>query len=161
MSMPNPPHYTDLHLPHRLLLGPGPSMVHLRVLRAMSAPVIGHLDPQFIAVMDEIQDLLRMVFEAPGAYTLAISGTGSAGMEAALCNFVEEDDPVLVCVAGYFGERLAEIAGRYGAAVMCIDIPWGEVISARQVDEALGARPSKLVAIVQGETSTGVCQPLP
>lgn len=152
--------FTDLNVPARTLLGPGPSMVPPRVLRAMAAPVVGHLDPTFIAVMDDVQGLLRMVFQAPAAYTIAISGTGSAGMEAAVANFVEPGDPVLVCVAGYFGERIAEIARRYGADLQRIDAPWGEAITPRQVDEALAAHPARLVAIVHGETSTGVQQPL-
>lgn len=152
--------YTELNLTTRLLLGPGPSMVHPRVLRALGSPTVSHFDSQFYPLLDEIQALLRMVFEAPDAYTIAISGTGTAGMEAALCNFIEEGDPVLVCAAGFFGERLAEMAGRYGADVVCIDVPWGEAFSARQIKEALDARPARMVAIVQGETSTGVLQPL-
>src|SRR5690606_42160580 len=94
--------YTDLNPPPRILLGPGPSMVHPRVLRAMAAPPIGHLDPQFIEIMNEIQALLRMVFQSEEALTIPVSGTGSAGMEAALANFIEEGDPVLICVNGYF-----------------------------------------------------------
>ncbi len=152
--------FKDLNPPTRLLLGPGPSMVHPRVLRAMATPLIGHLDPQFIALMNEIQDLLRLVFEAPQAFTIPVSGTGSAGMEAALCNFIEEGDPVLVCVNGYFGERLVEMASRYRAQVRRIDVEWGQVFSARQVEEALKAQRAKLVAIVHAETSTGALQPL-
>lgn len=154
------PSFKELDPAPRLLLGPGPSMVPSRVLRAMATPLIGHLDPQFIALMDEIQGLLRDVFEAPQAYTIPISGTGSAGMEAALCNFIEEGDPVLVCVAGYFGERLVEMASRYRARVRRIDVEWGQVFSSRQVEEALQSRPAKLVAIVHAETSTGALQPL-
>ncbi len=153
-------HYSDLNPTPRLLLGPGPSMVHPRVMRALGAPVVGHLDPDFFTVMDDVQALLRMVFQAPNAYTLAISGTGTAGMEASIANFVEEGDPVLVCVAGFFGERIAEMACRYGADVQRLDVPWGEAFTAQQVREALRARPAKLVAIVHGETSTGVRQPL-
>ncbi len=152
--------FTDLNVPARTLLGPGPSMVPPRVYRAMTAPVVGHLDPTFLAVMDDIQALLRMVFQAPSAYTLAISGTGSAGMEAAIANFVEPGDLVVIGVAGYFGERMAEMARRYGGEVERIEVPWGEAITPRQVNDALEARPAKLVAVVHGETSTGVQQPL-
>ncbi len=152
--------YYDLDLPARLLLGPGPSMVHPRVLRAMATPLVGYLDPSYLAVMDETQELLRMVFQTQNPLTLALPGTGSAGMEAALYNFIEEGDPVLICVAGYFGERMVEMATRARADVRRIDVPWGQVISERQVAQALDERPAKLVAIVHGETSTGIAQPL-
>ncbi len=152
--------YAELNPPPRLLLGPGPSTVHPRVLRAMATPLVGHLDPAFITLMNEIQELLQMVFEAPQALTLPVSGTGSAGMEAALCNFIEEGDPVLIGVNGYFGERLTDMARRYGADVRQVEVPWGEVFTARQIEEALQAHPAKLVAIVHAETSTGALQPL-
>lgn len=152
--------YAELNPPARLLLGPGPSMVHPLVLRAMSTPLLGHLDPQFIVLMNEVQDLLKMVFEAPDALAIPVSGTGSAAMEAALCNFIEEGDPILVCVNGYFGERLVDMATRYRADVRRIDVPWGEVFSPKQIEEALKAQPAKIVAIVQAETSTGALQPL-
>ncbi|HQA67168.1 MAG TPA: alanine--glyoxylate aminotransferase family protein [Aggregatilineales bacterium] len=152
--------YTDLNPPPRILLGPGPSMVHPRVLRAMAAPPIGHLDPQFIEIMNEIQALLRMVFQSEEALTIPVSGTGSAGMEAALANFIEEGDPVLICVNGYFGERLTDMARRYGADVSRVEVGWGEVFTAQQVEQALQARPAKIVAIVHAETSTGALQPL-
>lgn len=152
--------YTDLNPTPRILLGPGPSMVHPRVLRAMAAPLVGHLDPQFIDIMNEIQDLLRMVFQSEEAVTIPVSGTGSAGMEASLANFVEEGDPVLICVNGYFGERLTDMARRYGADVSRLEAAWGEVFTAQQVEQALQARPAKLVAIVHAETSTGALQPL-
>jgi alanine-glyoxylate transaminase / serine-glyoxylate transaminase / serine-pyruvate transaminase len=155
-----PSRYADLDLPHRLLLGPGPSMVDPRVLRVMATPMIGYLDPSYLAVMDDTQDLLRMVFQTRNPLTLALPGTGSAGMEAGLYNFIEEGDPVLVCVAGYFGERMVEMAGRARADVRRIDAAWGQVITPQQVAEALAARPAKLVAIVHGETSTGIAQPL-
>ncbi len=160
MDTYHPSRYPDLNPSPRLLLGPGPSTVHPRVLRAMATPLVGHLDPQFITIMDEIQDLLRMVFETTNTLTIPISGTGSAGMEAALCNFIEEGDPVLICVAGYFGERMTDMAARYRADVHRIDVPWGAVFSARQVREALQAHPAKLVTIVHAETSTGALQPL-
>lgn len=159
--MPTPPQTAELNPSARLLLGPGPSLVHPRVLRAMATPLIGHLDPQFITIMNEIQSLLRYVFQAgDDVMTIPISGTGSAGMEASLANFVEPGNPVLICVNGYFGERLVDIAGRYGADVARIDAPWGEVFTADQVAATLDARPAKLVAIVHAETSTGARQPL-
>ena len=101
--------YTDLNTPARLLLGPGPSLVPPRVLRAMATPTIGHLDPAYLAVMDETMALARYVFQTQNPFTLVLPGPGTAGMEAALFNFIEEGDPVLVCVAGYFGERMVEM----------------------------------------------------
>ncbi len=152
--------YSDLNTSPRILLGPGPSMVHPRVLRAMATPLVGHLDPQFIHLMNEVQDLLRMVFEAPDALTFPVSGTGSAAMEAALCNFIEEGDPILICVNGYFGDRMVDMARRYRADVERIEVAWGEIFTASQIEEVLKARPKKLVAIVHAETSTGALQPL-
>ncbi|MCS7221712.1 MAG: alanine--glyoxylate aminotransferase family protein [Anaerolineae bacterium] len=160
METHHPSRFSDLNPSPRLLLGPGPSMVHPRVLRALATPPIGHLDPEFITIMNEIQELLRFVFETTNRLTLPISGTGSAGMEAALCNFIEPGDPVLICVNGYFGERMVDMATRYGAEVHRIDVPWGAIFSAKQVEEALRAHPAKLVAIVHAETSTGALQPL-
>ncbi len=161
MAATPPTGLTDLNPSARILLGPGPSMIHPRVMAALGMPVVGHLDPDFIQVMDEVQGLLRYVFETSDeAQTISVSGTGSAGMEAAVANFVEEGDPVLMCVSGYFGERITEMATRYGADVRRVDAPWGEVISGKQVDEALQAHPAKIVAIVHGETSTGALQPL-
>jgi alanine-glyoxylate transaminase/serine-glyoxylate transaminase/serine-pyruvate transaminase len=127
-------------------------------MAALMNPIVGHLDTQFVAVMDEIQDLLRQTFKAPNARTLTISGTGTAGMETALANFVEPGDNVLICSAGYFGDRLTAIADRYGAEVQTITVPWGSVFIPEMVDEALQDHPTKLVAIVQGETSTGAWQ---
>jgi alanine-glyoxylate transaminase / serine-glyoxylate transaminase / serine-pyruvate transaminase len=152
--------FRDLSTSSPILLGPGPSMVHPRVLRVMATPVVGFMDPQFLGIMDDVQWLLRAVFQTSNVLTLPISGTGGAGMEAALVNFLEPGDPILVCVNGFFGARMVEIAGRCGAVVARIDVPWGEVVSPEQVDEALRVRPAKVVAIVHGETSTGVRQPL-
>ncbi len=103
--------YTDLNTSPRILLGPGPSMVHPRVLRAMAQPLVGHLDPEFLKVMNETQEMLRFVFQTQNQLTIPVSGTGSAGMEAALCNFIEPGDKVLIGVNGYFGERMVEMAG--------------------------------------------------
>ncbi len=152
--------YTELDPPVRLLLGPGPSSVPPRVLKAMATPVIGHMDPAFLQLMSEVQNLLRYAFQTKNWLTLPVSGTGSAGMEAALANFIEPGDPVLICVNGYFGERMCEMARRYGAEVHRLERPWGEVFTPEEVDKALQAHPAKLVAMVHAETSTGALQPL-
>jgi alanine-glyoxylate transaminase/serine-glyoxylate transaminase/serine-pyruvate transaminase len=147
--------------PSRLLLGPGPSEVHARVLRAMSAPLVGHLDPAFVAMMEEVKTLLRMVFGTRNELTIPISGTGSAGMEACLVNLLEPGDAFVVGVNGVFGTRMAEVAERAGARVVRVEAPWGQIVRAEQVEAALGncERP-KLVALVHAETSTGAWQPL-
>lgn len=152
--------YTDLDTSARILLGPGPSMVHPRILRALAHPLVGHLDPQFIALMTEVQELLRLVFQTDNRVTIPVSGTGSAGMEAALCNFIEPGDPVLIGVNGYFGERLCDMAGRYGAEVRRVERPWGEVFTLQDIEQALQDRPASLVALVHAETSTGALQPM-
>ena len=149
----------DLNTSPRILLGPGPSMVHPRVLRAMATPLVGHLDPQFLALMNEVQSMLRHVFQTHNELTIPVSGTGSAGMEAALCNFIEPGDRVLVGVMGYFGERLVDMAGRYGARVDRLERPWGEVFEPEEFERALRGRNYKLVALVHAETSTGAEQP--
>lgn len=158
--MMDAPIYPEINVPQRILLGPGPSMVDPRVLRAMTAPVVGHLDPEFIVLMDRIQDLLRYLFQTKNELTLPISGTGTAAMETCVANIIEPGDPVLVCINGYFGMRLADMAGRYGAEVTTITRPWGEVFSPDEVKAALDAKPAKVVMIVHGETSTGAAQPL-
>lgn len=152
--------YPELDAPARVLLGPGPSLVHPKVLRAMATPLVGHLDPYFIQLMDHIQDQLRYVFETQNALTIPISGTGSAAMEAAVANMVEPGDAVLVCINGYFAGRIAEMARRYGGSVKTIQLPWGEVFTPDEVRQALKEHPSKVVAIVHAETSTGAQQPL-
>lgn len=156
----DPYDYPELNMPRRLLLGPGPSMVHPTVLRAMSAPMIGHLDPYFIEIMDNIQNLLRYLMQTENQLTIPISGTGSAAMEAAIANMVEPGDNVLVCVNGYFGARIAEMAKRYGGDVRIINRPWGEVFSADEVEDNLSMRSAEVVALVHAETSTGAEQPL-
>lgn len=150
--------YQDLNVTPRILLGPGPSMVSPRVLNAMSSPTIGHLDPEFLTLMKEVQDLLRFVFQTENELTVPISGTGSAGMEAALSNFIEPGDNVLVAVLGYFGERLYEMAGRYTDNVDRIERPWGEVFDPDEIKTALGQKKYKVLALVHAETSTGVLQ---
>jgi alanine-glyoxylate transaminase/serine-glyoxylate transaminase/serine-pyruvate transaminase len=151
--------FSDLNVSVRILLGPGPSMVSPRVLRAMATPLLGHLDPEFLKIMEDEQKLLRRVFQTQNELTLAIPGTGSAGMEAALCNFIEPGDAVLVCVMGFFGERLYEMAKRYQVQVDRLDRPWGEVFDPAQIQAALAAKLYKLVALVHAETSTGALQP--
>lgn len=150
--------FKDLEISPRILLGPGPSMVPARVLSALSMPVTGHLDPEFLALMQEVQELLRYTFQTENELTVPVSGTGSAGMEAALCNLIEPGDRVLVAIMGYFGERLYEIAGRYGAQVDRLERPWGQVFEPDEVKAALDKKDYKLLALVHGETSTGVLQ---
>jgi len=152
--------YPDLNIPSRTLLGPGPSMVPPRVLRAMAHPVVGHLDPAFLHIMADVQDLLRYVFETENELTIPISGTGSAAMEAALCNFIEPGDRVVIGVCGYFGERLCDMAARYGARVQRLEKPWGEVFSPDDIQAALDGDKVKLLGLIHAETSTGACQPL-
>ena len=150
--------YQDLNVTPRILLGPGPSMVSPRVLNAMSSPTIGHLDPEFLTLMKENQELLRFVFQTENELTVPISGTGSAGMEAALSNFIEHGDNVLVAVLGYFGERLFEMASRYTGNVDRIERPWGEMFDPDEIKTALGQKKYKVLALVHAETSTGVLQ---
>ncbi len=141
-------------------MGAGPSNVPASVLRAMSAPLLGHLDPVFLEMMSEIQELLRHVFQTSNRLTFPISGTGTAGMEAAIANFVEPGDEVIVGVAGYFGERICEMVKRQGGRVLRAEAEWGKPVAADLVaDQASGRGPS-LIAVVHGETSTGVLQPL-
>lgn len=151
---------SDLNPPPRILLGAGPSNVHPRVYQAMMTPILGHLDPDFLHIMDETKDLLRAVFRTQNEETIAVSGTGSAGMEAAIANLIEPGERALVCVAGFFGDRIAEMASRYGAEVTRVEAEWGRIIEPEAVEAALKAARTKLVAIVHAETSTGVQQPL-
>jgi alanine-glyoxylate transaminase/serine-glyoxylate transaminase/serine-pyruvate transaminase len=122
--------------------------------------MMGHLDYRFTALMDEVQELLRFAFQTTNPLTLPISGTGTAGMEAALCNFIEPGDSVLIGVNGFFSERMVEIAARLGAEVRRLDRPWGEVLTPEEIEEALRAKPAKVVALVHAETSTGALQPM-
>lgn len=152
--------FPEINVPPRLLLGPGPSLVHPRVLKAMATPLVGHLDPAFLELMDRTQILLRYVFETENKLTIPVSGTGTAAMETAVANLVEPGDRVLVCVNGYFGLRIADMAARYGGQVETIIRPWGTVFSAAEVGAALDQHPAQVVAIVHAETSTGALQPL-
>jgi len=145
----------------RILLGPGPSNVNARVLRALSTPLVGHLDPEFIKLMDETKALLRFVFETENELTLPISGTGSAGMEACLINLLEEGDEAIVAVNGVFGTRMIDIVERCRAKAIAVEAPWGRIVDPADIATALRkAHKPKLVAAVHAETSTGVLQPL-
>ena len=135
-------------------------MVPSRVLQAMAHPLLGHLDPKFIELMKEVQELLRYVFQTTNEMTLPISGTGSAGMESTVANLLEPGDTIMIAVNGYFGERLCDMASRYGAVVNRLDKPWGEVFSPEDIDAALRKQPAKVVAIIHAETSTGALTPL-
>jgi alanine-glyoxylate transaminase/serine-glyoxylate transaminase/serine-pyruvate transaminase len=126
----------------------------------MAHPLLGHVDPQFIALMNEVQDMLRGVFQTRNEMTLPVSGTGSAGMESTVANLLEPGDSILVGVNGYFGERLCNMAERYGAEVRRLQRPWGEVFDLGEIDAALRRKPAKVVALVHAETSTGALQPL-
>ena len=148
-------------IPERLLLGPGPSGVHPRVLSAMTTTMLGHLDPKFVAIMNENQEMLRYVFNTKNSFTLPVSGTGSAAMEAAVVNLLEPEDEMIVFINGYFGERLAEMARRCGANVHEILEKPGKAFKPDQVKQALEKHlNAKAVGIVHAETSTGVHQSL-
>ena len=150
----------DFNPPQRILMGPGPSNVNPKVLEGMGKPVIGHLDPEFVRLMNEVQQLLRTVFQTSNQLTLPLSGTGSAGMEAAVANFVEEGDPFLVGVHGVFGQRLAEEARRCRGQVTTVEAPFGEPLNPDDLRAAAEKCRPKVVAVVHAETSTGVLQPL-
>lgn len=142
--------------PRRVLMGPGPSDVHERVLNAMARPTVGHLDPAFVGLMDDIKDLLRYVFRTGNALTMPVSGPGTAGMESCVVNLVEPGDRVLVCQNGVFGGRLADMARRAGADVVVIEDEWGRAVSPDRLEAALAATADvEIVAFVQAETSTG------
>jgi alanine-glyoxylate transaminase/serine-glyoxylate transaminase/serine-pyruvate transaminase len=125
----------------------------------MATPLVGHLDPDFLAILQDIRHMLRQVFGTQNEMTLAVSGTGTSAMEAALGNLLEPGDSMLACVQGYFGDRLAEIGRRYGAEVERLERPWGSVLDPEALDGALRRRPAKVVTLVHAETSTGALQP--
>ena len=153
--------YQELKPPHRILLGPGPSNIHPRVQKAMTEPLVGHTDPYFFTVMEDTMKLLRFLFRTENELTFPISGTGSAGMEASFCNFLEPGDVAIIGVNGYFGERMVNIASRCGADVIQLNAEWGRIIEPEAIEAALKSRPRvKLLALVHAETSTGVLQPL-
>ena len=153
--------YDELIVPPRVLLGPGPSEANARVLKAMTTPMLGYLDTKFVEVMDDTVALLREVFGTENRLTFPVSGTGTAGMEAALANIIEPGDGVVVGINGYFGERIADIATRCGGTVTTVESEWGTHIPAESIAEAIEKTGApKLVALVHAETSTGILQPL-
>ena len=152
---------TVLNPPTRLLMGPGPSLVPPRVYRAMAAPVLGYMDPAFHGIMDEVKAMLRTVFSTSNELTFPVSGTGSAGMETVVCNSLEAGDHLIVCINGFFGGRIAEMASRLGVEVTRVEAEWGSVVDPQALKAALDGHPrTKAVAIVHGETSTGVVHPM-
>ena len=156
-----PRYMEEFHPPARILMGAGPSNVNPRVLHAMNAPLLGHLDPDFIRVMDDVREMLRIVFQTTNAITLPISGTGSAGMEAALVNILEAGDTVVVGINGYFADRIGQIASRCGATVHIVNAPWGHPLDPKAMEAEIKKHPKvKVVAMVHAETSTGVLNPV-
>ncbi|MHC3438455.1 pyridoxal-phosphate-dependent aminotransferase family protein [Natrialbaceae archaeon A-gly3] len=153
------PEIDELTPPERTLMGPGPSDVNPRVLRAMSTPLVGHLDPSFVEIMDEVQELLRYTFRTENQWTIPVSGTGSAAMEAGIGNVVEPGDTMLVPTNGYFGGRMASMARRAGGDVVEVDAPWGEPLDPADVETALAEHDPDVFGFVHAETSTGVLQP--
>lgn len=154
-------YFGPLNPTQRVLMGPGPSDVSMRVLRALAAPTLGHLDPEYLEIMDQTRQMLKQVFQTNNELTFAISGTGSAGMEACVCNLIEPGDEMIVCVNGVFGGRMKDVAERYGATVHTIEAEWGQGIDPQQVAQALKEHPrTKVLGIVHAETSTGELQPM-
>jgi alanine-glyoxylate transaminase / serine-glyoxylate transaminase / serine-pyruvate transaminase len=154
------PALPSLNPPIRTLLGPGPSDIHPRVLTALSRPTVGHLDPYYLQIMDKLQTGLRELFRTTNRMTFAVSGTGSAGMEATVVNLIEPGDAMVVCVNGVFGARMCDVAERAGAKVTRLERPWGEVFTAEEIKRAVDVAKPKLVGIVMAETSTGARQPI-
>jgi alanine-glyoxylate transaminase/serine-glyoxylate transaminase/serine-pyruvate transaminase len=150
----------ELNPTARFLMGPGPSDVHPRVLKAMATPMIGHLDPQFLQIMDGVKQMLRDLFKTKNELTFAVSATGSAGMETCFVNLLERGDEALICVNGVFGNRMCDNVERCGAKLVRVDAPWGKPVDPADVKKALAKSRPKLVAVVHAETSTGVRQPL-
>lgn len=160
MTIADAPVIAPLNPPRRILLGPGPSPADDRVLRIMSAPLLGHLDPLFVRTMDEVQALLRYAFETNNRLTIPVSGTGSAGMEAAMVNLVEPDEEVVICINGYFGERMHEMATRIGAKPIRVECEWGGPVDLEKARKAWRESNARVLFAVHAETSTGVLQPL-
>jgi alanine-glyoxylate transaminase / serine-glyoxylate transaminase / serine-pyruvate transaminase len=157
MSMTIPP---VANAPRRVLMGPGPSDTHPRVLAALAQPTVGHLDPFFLNLMNEVQAMLREVFQTTNPLTIAVSGTGSAGMETCVVNLVEPGDRMVVGVNGVFGGRMKDVAQRAGADVLAIERPFGEVFTPDEIEKAVKAHKPHVVGLVHAETSTGACQPM-
>ncbi|MEE8487526.1 MAG: alanine--glyoxylate aminotransferase family protein [Gemmatimonadota bacterium] len=157
--MNQPPKTSALCPPDRLLMGPGPSDVHPRVLQAMSTPLVGHLDPVFLDIMNEVQELLRYTFRTENRWTIPVSGTGSAAMEAAFANLVEPGDTVLVPTNGYFGARMESMARRAGGKIAHVHAPWGQPLDPDDVRAAMAEHRPAVFGFVHAETSTGTLQP--
>ena len=152
--------YAPLNPPIRTLMGPGPSDIHPRVLESLGKPTVGHLDPYYLQVMDQLQTMLRSLFRTKNQMTFAISATGSAGMEATVVNLVEPGDAMVVGVNGVFGTRMADVATRAGAQVTTVERAWGEVFTTDDLKDVLAQKKPKVVGIVMAETSTGAAQPI-
>lgn len=144
----------------RLLLGPGPSDAHPRVLSVMTTPLLGHLDPQFMEIMNETQEMMRAVFCTKNKLTFPVSATGTAGMETCLVNLIEPGDSVVIGTIGYFGNRMVDIAGRCGAKLTVLEAKWGSVIDINKIRETLKSVRPKVLGLVHCETSTGAEQPM-
>ena len=158
----NAPYLAEFQPPQRILLGPGPSTVHPRVLQAMTQPILGHLDPRFFQVMDDVCEMLRRVYRTENPMTVPLSSTGTGAMEAACANILEPGDRIIVCRNGFFGDRLADIAQRCGAETFIRDDEWGQPVDlAALADELEKRHPVKAVGVVHAETSTGALTPLP
>eukprot|EP01113_Clastostelium_recurvatum_P019449 TRINITY_DN2292_c0_g1_i2.p1 TRINITY_DN2292_c0_g1~~TRINITY_DN2292_c0_g1_i2.p1 ORF type:complete len:423 (-),score=53.39 TRINITY_DN2292_c0_g1_i2:46-1314(-) len=165
MSLPsvtdkNRGHVKPVHPPVRMLLGPGPSNIPPRVNLKLASPMIGYMDPVYFEVMEGVQQLMRYLFQTDNEFTIPVSGAGSAAMECCLSNLIEPGDTVLVCVSGYFSQRICDMAVRYGAALKTLEAPWGQAFSLAQIEEALATHKPSLLCLVHGETSTGVRQPM-
>lgn len=159
-AIPVPPPLPRLNPPHRLLCGPGPGNADPRVHAAMTLPEIGHLDPAFISMMEDVKALLRYAWQTTNEFTIPVSGTGSAAMEACMANLICTGDKVLIFCNGYFGIRLADMADRYGAEVITVTTPWGTVFSFDEIKSAIEHHKPALACLIHAETSTGAAQPL-
>jgi alanine-glyoxylate transaminase/serine-glyoxylate transaminase/serine-pyruvate transaminase len=153
--------FAQLRQDPRVLLGPGPSNIHPRVSQAMTSPILGYLDPEFLRIMDDTMALLRHLFQTENEMAISLAGTGMAAMEAAVCNVTEPGDEIIVGIHGFFGQRMAEIVERHGGTAVRVEVNFGEVVATEQIAAALDAHPNaKMVGVVHGETSSGVGQPL-
>ncbi len=160
MSDPAPT-FDQLKLPPRVLLGPGPSNLHPRVVAAMASSVVGYMDPLFLKVMDETMALLRFLFQTRNELTITLPGTGMAGMEAAIANLVEPGDEVIVGIHGFFGQRMAQIVERHGGTAVPVEVDFGRIVEPDLIEGALKRHPNaKAVGLIHGETSSGIGQPL-
>ncbi|HEY3129532.1 MAG TPA: alanine--glyoxylate aminotransferase family protein [Acidobacteriota bacterium] len=154
------PQWKEFHPPQRLLLGPGPASIDQRVLQAMSSPVLGYLDPAFLRCMDDIQEMLRHVFETKNTVTLTLPGTGTSGMQCTLANLIQSGDEVVVCVNGYFSNRICDLVERSEGKAIRVDFEWGQPIDMDRVASVLKSSRADIVAMVHAETSTGMRQPI-